>query len=395
VENTKPDTETTIGVTRGANYGSAATCSISKFERNVGTVLQPAKSKVCSEKGFVDHTYVSSNLVKKVKPKWLRSETTSYSAFGENSTKESINNVYDLKLTSKFEEISTLQAVEVPVICTPMSRVKVPVELIDTFRNFDLADDYTRDREVSVDILVGLDSYWRFMRGGRHKSGNLVAQETMFGWVLSGSWNSPSKKPIANQSADSSSSSGLHHTSQLMCIGRGLREIPESDLRNFWELESIGIDSKETHISQLGPDLVLKHFLDEIVYIDGRYEVALPWDPSKKNDLVNNYGLAKKRLGFLTRRFEQNPDLKIWYDEVIREFESLDFITEIKSSEMDMPYPVYYLPHHPVVREDRLTTKVRPVFDASAVGYNKLSLNNCMFTGPSLNPDLVEILITV
>ncbi|GFO23704.1 reverse transcriptase [Plakobranchus ocellatus] len=33
----------------------------------------------------------------------------------------------------------------------------------------------------------------------------------------------------------------------------------------------------------------------------------------------------------------------------------------------------------PVVREDSTTTKVRPVFDASAKGYNGISLNDCLF----------------
>ena len=55
--------------------------------------------------------------------------------------------------------------------------------------------------------------------------------------------------------------------------------------------------------------------------------------------------------------------------------------------------PVLYLPHHPVVRESSLTTKVRPVSDASATGTNKVSLNDCMNSGPNLLSLLTEILI--
>ena len=36
---------------------------------------------------------------------------------------------------------------------------------------------------------------------------------------------------------------------------------------------------------------------------------------------------------------------------------------------------------------------LRPVFDASAPGYNGVSLNDCLETGPSLIPNLAEILI--
>jgi hypothetical protein len=48
----------------------------------------------------------------------------------------------------------------------------------------------------------------------------------------------------------------------------------------------------------------------------------------------------------------------------------------------------------PIVKEFRLTTKIRPVFDASAKGIlNGISLNDCMETGPSLIPSLVDMLI--
>ena len=54
--------------------------------------------------------------------------------------------------------------------------------------------------------------------------------------------------------------------------------------------------------------------------------------------------------------------------------------------------PIFYLPHRPVVREDSITTKVRPVFDASAKGYNGVSLNDCLETGPNLLPNLLGLL---
>ncbi|XP_076037767.1 uncharacterized protein LOC143023139 [Oratosquilla oratoria] len=59
---------------------------------------------------------------------------------------------------------------------------------------------------------------------------------------------------------------------------------------------------------------------------------------------------------------------------------------------MEGPYPIYYLPHRPVIKEC-VSSKIRPVFDASAVGSNGVSLNDCLESGPSLIPDLVEILL--
>lgn len=52
----------------------------------------------------------------------------------------------------------------------------------------------------------------------------------------------------------------------------------------------------------------------------------------------------------------------------------------------------HYLPHHPVIREDRQTTKLRVVFDASAKSQGP-SLNECLYKGPQLTPLLYDILL--
>ena len=49
-----------------------------------------------------------------------------------------------------------------------------------------------------------------------------------------------------------------------------------------------------------------------------------------------------------------------------------------------------YLPHHPVYRRDKNTTKIRPVFDGAAKSKYRPSLNEVLETGPNLNPDLLS-----
>ncbi|GFX38767.1 integrase catalytic domain-containing protein [Trichonephila clavipes] len=53
----------------------------------------------------------------------------------------------------------------------------------------------------------------------------------------------------------------------------------------------------------------------------------------------------------------------------------------------------YFLPHHAVVREQKDSAKVRIVFDASSKGKGALSLNDCLESGPNLNPDLLIIIL--
>ncbi|XP_057711992.1 uncharacterized protein LOC130929085 [Corythoichthys intestinalis] len=53
----------------------------------------------------------------------------------------------------------------------------------------------------------------------------------------------------------------------------------------------------------------------------------------------------------------------------------------------------YYMPHHAVLREDKVTTKLRIVFDASSHEEGSASLNDCLLIGPNLNPNLLDVLI--
>ena len=42
-------------------------------------------------------------------------------------------------------------------------------------------------------------------------------------------------------------------------------------------------------------------------------------------------------------------------------------VEEVPSNQMASMYPIYYMPHRPVVWKSSTTTRVRPVFDASAL----------------------------
>ena len=56
------------------------------------------------------------------------------------------------------------------------------------------------------------------------------------------------------------------------------------------------------------------------------------------------------------------------------------------------PGTVHYIPHRAVIRDDRDTTKIRVVYDASA-NKNGPSLNESLETSPSLLPKLFDILV--
>lgn len=59
----------------------------------------------------------------------------------------------------------------------------------------------------------------------------------------------------------------------------------------------------------------------------------------------------------------------------------------------DYKMPYYFLPHHGILREDSVTTKLRVVFDASQKTSTLKSLNDIQFTGPALQNDLFSIIL--
>ena len=52
----------------------------------------------------------------------------------------------------------------------------------------------------------------------------------------------------------------------------------------------------------------------------------------------------------------------------------------------------HYLPHHAVIKEDKQTSKLRIVYDASARS-NGPSLNDCLYAGPTFGQNIMDILL--
>ena len=69
------------------------------------------------------------------------------------------------------------------------------------------------------------------------------------------------------------------------------------------------------------------------------------------------------------------------------------FISKVEAPDQPTTTSKFYLPHRPVIRSKVVTTKIRPVFDASPRTEEDLSLNDCLETGENLNPELLSVLL--
>ena len=355
---------------------------------NTRTVLQTAKVKVLDDKGNkieanvlfdsgADRSFISSKFLKRVKAKWVRTECMPCNSFGGHST-DNFHNIFNISLCDLQGGYHSLFAAEVPLVAAPLCRFKVPTALISEFSGIEWADDYCNRDKLLIDILIGQDSYWQFTpkTPSIQKQGGLVAIETVFGWILSGSWSAPRPAPVDNVN--------------LLLIS----DVSDEELRKFWDLEHVGVSSKEEALDPFIHDPHLKRFSETTKFSQGRYEVALPWKSEQaKANVVDNFKLAEKRFIRTEQKLEEDPQLKAQYDQVFKDYVNEGFIEEVPPEQINTGYPIFYLPHRPVVKESSTTTKVRPVFDASCKSYNNISLNDCLHTGPSLNPDLVKVLV--
>ncbi|XP_044182031.1 uncharacterized protein LOC122962848 [Acropora millepora] len=75
--------------------------------------------------------------------------------------------------------------------------------------------------------------------------------------------------------------------------------------------------------------------------------------------------MALRRLYNTKKRLRKNPEIAEAYSENINQYLEKGYIHKIDPTE-EKPARRWYLPHFPVVRLDRVTTKTRIVFDASA-----------------------------
>ena len=110
--------------------------------------------------------------------------------------------------------------------------------------------------------------------------------------------------------------------------------------------------------------------------------------------LTGNYDLCKRRLNSLMFRLKKDPKLLEQYDDVFQEQLSLGIIERVKQSEYESS-EAHFLPHQPVIKIDRDTTKCRVVFDASAKYKDKqFCLNDYLEEGPNTIPNIFDVLIS-
>ncbi|CAH0558551.1 unnamed protein product [Brassicogethes aeneus] len=238
--------------------------------------------------------------------------------------------------------------------------------------NYQLADNNAAHRPTNgITLLVGADNYWKIITGETQRlSEKLTAVNSQLGWTLHG----PSNNETYNYNVNFSLATVL----QVHAVCEDI------DIKHFWDLETIGINASEKQ-----SDNFTENFISEQITLkNGRYEVSLPWESNKKLD--SNFSGALMQLRSLTAKLCKNGKLNE-YDRVMREYLKNDCADRVQKNTTNER--VYYMPHRPVYRDDKETTKVRIVVNASSHAPGFPSLNELLLSGDNLVPDIIRILM--
>ncbi|XP_026746838.1 uncharacterized protein LOC113508077, partial [Trichoplusia ni] len=325
-----------------------------------------------SQASFITEATVQTLGLKKVHA------NSSISGVGSDSTVTS-RSVVSLKIQSRvdpsFEII--VRAYVLKSITTLLPRMKISELQELDLHTITLADpQYNRPNKIH--ILLGAEIYCQIIQQGLLKgvSGTPVAQCTSLGWILSGL--------VSNKQTDNTEN-------KLVVMNATVNE--DEVLKRFWELESDYSSISQKMLTE--EQQKCEEYFNSTTRRapDGRYVVRLPF---READPACKYGrsreIAENRLKSLERKLHKNEEMKKRYTDVIKEYLHLGHMIPVPEND-DKQSESVYLPHHAVIREDKSTTKVRVVFDASCKGLNGVSLNDTLLIGPQLQPELRHLII--
>ena len=233
-----------------------------------------------------------------------------------------------------------------------------------------------------VDLLIGIDYLdlhcsYKEVRG---QEGEPIARRTPLGWTCVGC---PEGKNIPDAHTNFSMTT-LFTASRRSDVN----EI-NSTMKKFWDIDSAGTFTQTT-VLDTDEKAALQKAEDSFRFIDGRYEVGVPWKEDS-HGMANNHKMAMKRLQNTEKRLLKNPDVMKAYDEVIDQYLDKGYIRKVPVSEKQ-PDSKWYLPHFAILKPNKATTKIRIVFDASAK-YEGTSLNDMIYSGPKLQRELFDVLL--
>nr|XP_036677350.1 uncharacterized protein LOC118878459 isoform X2 [Drosophila suzukii] len=233
-----------------------------------------------------------------------------------------------------------------------------------------------------IDLLIGVDIIPQLMLPDIRKGtvAEPIAQNTQLGWIVFGPAEAAQTTSIS-----------------IRCNLANLNNM----VQRFFELDQVSTTRQLNAEEKWCED----HFQQtHIRQPNGKYLVRLPlktlFDPTQV--IGRSRQIALNRFHALERKLNHRPDFSQQYASTIQEYFDLKQIKEVKGSEEEhtrinaqrqLSISACTVPHHAVIKDDSLTTRMRVVYDASCKTSNGRSLNDILCTGPALQNDLGGVIL--
>ncbi|GFS93208.1 integrase catalytic domain-containing protein [Trichonephila clavipes] len=368
------------------NVDVKTTSSNSVFHNRDGVLLQCVQAGIIgrslSDKIFClfdngsEKSFIKKNVSRRLGLKILGSERLNIFSFGCKTLKTQTCSKVDVRLRNILSgEETVIEALEIEEISKATLSLPNPDAWAEMeskgFRLTFSCNESSENCEIS--LLIGSDFYWSLTHRIKRLDSSLVAVETSLGWSLQGK---------CDERSDCTSVHLVHSEDESI----------STELRRFWEIESLGILDKGSMTLGNGDEEILSEFDKSVNFVDGRYRVNLPWKPGMREALQNNKTVARKRFEGLVRRFKCDHELFCEYKDVIDDYVR-EGIVERTSCDSLLDSQGFYLPHHAVIRSEKTTSHIRIVFDGSAHEDGQSSLNQSLYTEPNLHPNILELFL--
>jgi thymidylate synthase len=152
-------------------------------------------------------------------------------------------------------------------------------------------------------------------------------------------------------------------------------------LQRFWNLKEVPsrklMTSEEKDCEKY---FEATHYRDE----SGRYVVQLSFKEATP-DLGSSRKKAVQRLKQMETFLNRSPERRGQYVAFMRECQDLGQMELVPVEELQKQHnQSHYLPHHAVMKESSITTKLRVVFEANSKTTIGVSQNDKLMVGPKL-----------
>ncbi|KAL0893119.1 hypothetical protein ABMA27_014752 [Loxostege sticticalis] len=368
---------------------------------NKQTLLPTARVKIIASNGTEYHvkalldsgsqvSFITKELVDLL---GLQPKSISTPVVGICNNINNLNERVNVKLHSLVKDFTiSTTCYLLDSIASKLPQKRFSLENLALPPNIELADQDFNIPSV-IHVLLGADIFFQVLlpsepsaslheAAGENTSTSVSAVpvlRTQFGDVIAGSLPA---------------TQGAHQVTSLFC--KTCDNTLNNTLSDFFKAESIPEHFSESLTEY---DACEKIFRDTVKLDtqNNKFEVTLPLKlplESINESLGNSFHLALKRFNNLEQRFQKDASVHQLYKDFIHDYVDQGHGTVVDISQYDISKdPVYFLPHHPVIRLDKKTTKCRVVFDGSMKTNKKVSLNDLLLNGPVVQNELLDILL--